>query len=111
QAEIEEKNAFVTVTTARLARQAEELHQQERVVTEQRGEMTRHLSDMREWYRKKLRELAGVHLPPEGEPSSTPQAPNPSIVSLPAALGSEALPIGTLVPIMTPPPWSAAFFR
>ena len=46
--------------TERLARQAEDLQQQERLVTERREEMDRHLTDMREWYCRKLRELAGV---------------------------------------------------
>jgi hypothetical protein len=32
----------------------------ERAVEEKRGEMNRHLGDMREWYRKKMRELSGI---------------------------------------------------
>src|SRR5262249_10813034 len=39
---------------------AEQLQQQERRVTERRGEVDRHLIDMREWYRRKMRELAGL---------------------------------------------------
>src|SRR5262249_58349901 len=35
-----------------------ELQKQERQGVERRGEMGRHLSDMGEWYRRKLRELA-----------------------------------------------------
>jgi chromosome segregation ATPase len=60
QARIEEQARQVDATSARLSRQAEELEQQERVVAERRGEMDRHLEDMREWYRRKLRELAGI---------------------------------------------------
>jgi hypothetical protein len=83
QAEIEEKDQFVTITSARLARQAEDLLQKERLVAEQRGEMNRHLNDMREWYRKKMRELAGVDDRPEGAAV---------VMSLPAASTPEALP-------------------
>ncbi|HZY84267.1 MAG TPA: hypothetical protein VFE78_05525, partial [Gemmataceae bacterium] len=50
----------VEATSARLARAAEELQAQQRLVAEKRGEMDRHLADMREWYRRKLRELSGI---------------------------------------------------
>ncbi|HEY7326269.1 MAG TPA: hypothetical protein VH592_01420 [Gemmataceae bacterium] len=52
-----EQNAHVS---AQLAQQAEQLQQQESVVRSRRGEVERHLSDMREWYRHKMRELAGL---------------------------------------------------
>ncbi|OWK34473.1 FHA domain-containing protein [Fimbriiglobus ruber] len=45
-------------TTIALARQAEELRQERQIVTERRTEVERHLAEMREWYRRKLRELA-----------------------------------------------------
>jgi len=60
QARVDEQARAADATTERLARQAEDLQHQERLVAERRGEMDRHLSDMREWYRRKLRELAGV---------------------------------------------------
>jgi chromosome segregation ATPase len=41
-----------------LARQTEELRQERQRLADRRGEVERHLTDMREWYRKKLRELA-----------------------------------------------------
>ena len=47
-----------------LAREAESLERQKRQVAERRGEIDRHLGDMREWYRRKIRELAGVDAPP-----------------------------------------------
>jgi len=74
QAEVNEQAQRLATTTAQLAQQAEELQQQERKVAEKRTEMDRHLTDMREWYRRKLRELAGVDLPPpelgDGEPDA-----------------------------------------
>lgn len=47
-----------------LAKQERELHDARRLVDERRGELDRHLNDMREWYKKKLRELANgsIHL-------------------------------------------------
>src|SRR5262249_36050075 len=58
QAEVEEQAQHVASTSQRLAEQAEQLQQQRRAVAERRQEVDRHLADMREWYRKKLRELA-----------------------------------------------------
>lgn len=58
QAEVDEQARQVDATSARLALEAEQLQQQHRVVAERRQEVERHLEDMREWYRRKLRELA-----------------------------------------------------
>ncbi len=60
QARVEEQAREVDATTQRLAKQSEELEEQHRLVAERRVEMDRHLADMREWYRGKLRDLAGV---------------------------------------------------
>ncbi|HEV3235703.1 MAG TPA: hypothetical protein VGZ25_01865, partial [Gemmataceae bacterium] len=60
QAEVEEQARQIDSTSQRLAQQAEQLQEQQQEVAERRGEMERHLQDMREWYRRKLRELAGV---------------------------------------------------
>lgn len=43
----------------KLAKQTETLYQQQREVAERKTEVERHLGDMREWYRRKLRDLAG----------------------------------------------------
>jgi chromosome segregation ATPase len=59
-AEVDRRVRAVDEAGQRLARQAEELEQQERAVVERRGEVERHLEDMRVWYRRKLRELAGI---------------------------------------------------
>jgi hypothetical protein len=53
------------VQSRRLAQHAEDLNEQERDVADRREEMDRHLVDMREWYRSKLRELAGIPLLPD----------------------------------------------
>jgi chromosome segregation ATPase len=58
QAEVHQAAMQIDATSARLAKQAEEIQEQERAVAERRDEMERHLADMREWYRRKLRELA-----------------------------------------------------
>ena len=58
--EVSEQARQIADTSARLAEQAEQLQAQERLVTERRGEVDRHLIDMREWYRRKMRELAGL---------------------------------------------------
>ncbi len=65
QAQVEEKVKEIDATSQRLARQAEELQEQQREVQDRRHEVDSHLIDMREWYRRKLRDLAGI---PEGTP-------------------------------------------
>ena len=57
ESRIERREKVVEATTQQLAKQAEELESKQRDVVERRGEMHRHLHDMRDWYRKKLREL------------------------------------------------------
>jgi predicted nucleic acid-binding Zn-ribbon protein len=79
QAEVEQQARQIDTTSQRLAQQAETLEQQQRVVAERRDEMDRHLSDMREWYRRKLRELAGVETAKttsEEEDFSSPSFPS-----------------------------------
>jgi len=49
----------IDASTRQLAKQTETLHQQQREVAERKTEVERHLGEMREWYRKKLRDLAG----------------------------------------------------
>lgn len=62
-----------------LAEETDRLRREREELSARRGEMERHLSDMREWYRKKLRELAqskaeGGRRKAEDEPA-TPSAP------------------------------------
>ncbi len=60
RAEVDEQARALASTSARLAEQAEDLERQQRQASERRAEVDRHLVEMREWYRRKLRELAGL---------------------------------------------------
>jgi hypothetical protein len=79
-AEVQEQAAQVASNSARLAVQEAELVVRQREVEQKRGEMDRHLSDMQQWYRRKLRELAGVdgHLASEGDAFVVPISPTTS---------------------------------
>ncbi len=70
QAVVAEQARHIDATTQQLARQVEELKEQEKQVADRRQEVDHHLTDMREWYRRKLRELAGV-----GESEGSRQSP------------------------------------
>lgn len=79
QAEVAAAAKHVDETTQQLAKQAAELQVQEKAVVERRGEVERHLVDMREWYRKKMRELAqGDH-----RESTRGDGDDPAIVPMP----------------------------
>ncbi len=87
QAEVNEQAERIASDAARLAAQVEKLQEQERQVAERRGEVDRHLTDMREWYRRKLRELSGVdNAEREGDGSDA------VVVPLPAPEGEAGLP-------------------
>jgi chromosome segregation ATPase len=58
QAAVDEAAREAGAATQRLAEQAEQLRRDRDAVSARRTEVERHLADMREWYRKKLRELA-----------------------------------------------------
>lgn len=76
KAEVDEQARKIDATSARLAQQAALLEAEQRQVAVRRGEMERHLADMREWYRRKLRELA------VGKESADP--PSPPAATAPA---------------------------
>ena len=65
QAQVDEKARTIEAETQRLALHAEELQEQQREVADRREEVDRHLVEMREWYRRKLRDLAGIPLVPD----------------------------------------------
>ncbi len=77
QAEVEEQARQVADTSARLAAEVAEIERERREVAEKRDEMTRHLDDMRQWYRRKLRELANPDLPAGDEPGEGDVVPLP----------------------------------
>ncbi len=79
--EVDEQARQIADTSARLAQQVEQLQQQERQVGERRGEVDRHLSDMQEWYRRKMRELAGLDLTESSE-SAAPAGDERGILSI-----------------------------
>ena len=64
QAQVDQQARQIDATSTRLAQQAEQLQSQARLVAERRQEIERHLHDMREWYRSKLRELSLVREKP-----------------------------------------------
>ena len=57
-ADLEAAEQRIETMRQELARRTEELHEEQRIANEKRNEMERHLADMREWYRHKLRDLA-----------------------------------------------------
>jgi hypothetical protein len=83
QSQVAEQARQIDASSARLARQAEQLEEQERVVAEHRDEMERHLNDMREWYRRKLRELSQVRSPAPAPDTSDTAASPPAPTVLP----------------------------
>jgi chromosome segregation ATPase len=88
QAQVDEKVKEIDASSQRLARQAEELQEQQREVQDRRHEVDAHLIDMREWYRRKLRDLAGI---PECDPSAPPEHETPAPAPNDAALDDHAL--------------------
>jgi len=109
KAQVIEQARQVDATSQTLARQAQELQVAERQVHDRRQEVDRHLADMRRWYRKKLRELAGIEEAParsalaaaqlealassaEPEPAGTPK-----ILTFPGAADEADQKLGELL--------------
>src|SRR5262249_24067262 len=82
RAEVDRQVRAVGETSQRLARQAEELQQQVKALAERRDEVERHLEDMRLWYRRKLRELAGIRDVTDEGPEPNSAAGERDILSL-----------------------------
>ncbi|MFO0810650.1 MAG: hypothetical protein U0746_18640 [Gemmataceae bacterium] len=85
QAEVVAAAKHVDETTQQLAKQAADLQAQERVVVERRSEVERHLGDMREWYRKKMRELAQGDTAALARSRASADDNVPAVVPMPAA--------------------------
>jgi chromosome segregation ATPase len=60
QQAVDEATRQIDATSQHLAEEADRLRRERDAVTVRRTEVERHLADMREWYRRKLRELAGA---------------------------------------------------
>jgi hypothetical protein len=82
QSQVAEQVRQLGADTARLASQADKLQEKERQVAVKRSEMDRHLGDMREWYRRKLRELAGVDDAPPADAPAAESGSRRDILSL-----------------------------
>jgi trichohyalin len=67
-AKVEDQARRLDEAAQELARDSALLEVQQRTVTEQRGEIDRQFLDLRDWYRGKLRELAGIPVDAAGEP-------------------------------------------
>ncbi len=86
EAQVSEQVRQIDATKEELAQKAEDLQEKERAVAGRRQLMDRHLSDMREWYRGKLRDLAGI------------EAVSSQSAGEPAALATGEFPGGDDVP-------------
>jgi chromosome segregation ATPase len=73
-AQVQEQAKEVDAASEKLAEKAEALQQERTEVAGKRQEMDRHLIDMREWYRRKLRELAGIDENGARRPGDKPAA-------------------------------------
>lgn len=80
-AQVTEKAKHIDSESSRLARQAEELELQQQEVVNKRNAIDYHLQDMQDWYRQKLRELAGV-TGEEMDANDNDTAAKPNILSL-----------------------------
>jgi hypothetical protein len=63
EAQVRRAAEELDAATRQLAEQQEQLRQERQVIAQRRVELERHLSEMREWYRHKLRELAASSRP------------------------------------------------
>lgn len=105
QAKVEEQARTIDETSQRLAQEAERLTEQERQVLDRRHEVDRHLIDMREWYRHKLRELAGVTNGPSASASGPLRTDRPETLAGPHHPGLGAVPTpGRDILSLTGPP-------
>ncbi|HSQ54238.1 MAG TPA: hypothetical protein VLM40_00725, partial [Gemmata sp.] len=87
QAAVEAATKHADETSVHLAEQAEQLRREREAVAARRTEVERHLADMREWYRKKLRELAASNA---ARGAAADEAEPPPILKLhDAATGDE----------------------
>ncbi len=88
-AQVDERAKEVGAASEELAEKAEALQLERYEVADKRQEMDRHLLDMRAWYRRKLRELAGIHDDP-AESAAAPRELTPVASDRPSSISVEA---------------------
>jgi hypothetical protein len=81
ESRLEEREAAVSQTSEILAKKAEELSSRQRLVTGMQSEVERHLGDLREWYRRKMREMVDNRSIRE-----TGIEPSPTILAFPSEI-------------------------
>src|SRR5262249_13390846 len=74
RAEVDRQGRAADETRQKTGRQGGGFEEEGRAGRERRGEVERHLEDMRLWYRRKLRELAGIRDDVEGNRGIEPVA-------------------------------------
>jgi len=94
EAAVDEAARQVDATSAQLAEQSERLRREREAVSARRTEVERHLNDMREWYRKKLRELARSTTEPDGPASDRP----PLVTATETQQGPQSRPVLHVLP-------------
>ncbi len=104
EARLGEREVEMNAVSARLVRQSEDLQVQQREVSERRDVMERHLTDMQEWYRSKLRDLC-EQFSDDAAPARITRFANdeeenegePAILSLTTAIDSGDRQLGELL--------------
>ena len=103
QAQVDQESRRLDEASAHLARQAEQLEARQQEVAVHRQEMDRHLLEMREWYRRKLRDLAGLELAsgPAAQPaennSASQTVPGRNILSMTEPTSPADLALGEML--------------
>lgn len=101
QAEVAAAAEKIDAVSGELAKRSEELTEQETRARQERGTVEFHLADMRDWFRRKLRELAESTAPGlragADEPFDAPAGPVDGVVSLTADLDPGDRQLGELL--------------
>ena len=93
QAAVDEQVRRMDAASLVLAEQAEVLQEQEKAMAREREEVVGHLDDLREWYRRKIRELSRSRL----EDSGTKKPPTREMLSVTGKLDAADQKLGELL--------------
>jgi chromosome segregation ATPase len=92
QQAVDQATRQIDATSQQLAEETDRLRRERGEVVQRRTEVERHLADMREWYRRKLRELADSRAadrsPRGADPDEPPPFDKPRLAALPDADGA-----------------------